>query len=391
MHIPLDKWLVPASVLLATMLLLMVNTIPATSQIAPDLTRVPHESSEQMAVADTYLAQGRADSERGGVSGLWVGYDRNDGFLTQRTLLKFDIAALPANSVINSAEIVLTLGASTSNDSAFNVVAYRTPSDWEERVVTWNSGPAPVGTSSPPVLVGTDKRAYRWNVASLVQEWMNEKSGQTEISFLLQADVSSDRQRERGFWSKECPPAECNDAMKPRLIITYRVPPPPPPPPVGAAVSMEITPPPTTTVAAQAATPMTLTGGEVFTYTIRVDNGVYTLTNVILTVPFSATIRAGQAVTVAGGVASTRPAGSDLVAGVLRWTIGELKGGESWGPVSFQVQVPVSLTADYTRSYILHSGTALTWQHEGKPGSQSKPVSYPSLDLSLPLIVRAKD
>ncbi|HEX9115494.1 MAG TPA: DNRLRE domain-containing protein, partial [Anaerolineae bacterium] len=83
------------------------------------------------------MASGQPTQNWAAHPSLWVGYDQAGGYQVERSLLRFDVSAIPAGSQINSAAIRLFLGGTTTNDAPMAVAVHRVRSDWPE-TITWN-------------------------------------------------------------------------------------------------------------------------------------------------------------------------------------------------------------------------------------------------------------
>ena len=178
---------------------------------------------------DTFVSSGHPTEDRSTFRTVWVGYDSTGGFLIQRTFIKFAIGSIPPGSLIQSANLYLSLAATTSEDSPLPVHVRRITDDWSESA-NWNNQPTQTVEDGVSVNIGTDFKEYNWDVKSLVQEWLGDQRPTDSIGFLL-TSIEGPTQRERAFWSKDCPPDKCNDAQKPRLVIVYAEPSPTPIPP----------------------------------------------------------------------------------------------------------------------------------------------------------------
>ena len=170
-------------------------------------------------VADTFVASGRPSQSFGLDSGLWVGYGRPGGNLSERSLLGFS-PTLPAGSKITSAQLRLYLAGVATGDAPLTIQAYRVRSDWAE-TITWQEhlgltvDSAPAASVSVPVTLGW----YAWDVTGALQAWSDQRDT-NNFSVILRSDVSSG-QRYRGFWSKDSSVVD----YRPYLEIVYDLPP----------------------------------------------------------------------------------------------------------------------------------------------------------------------
>jgi hypothetical protein len=93
------------------------------------------------AEADTYIAFARPN-ENFGSAALFVGYHvlGDDNFGAQRSLLRFNLDAIPAGSAILEARMRLYISFATTDDTeAVRTIARQLNSAWDEQFVTWNS------------------------------------------------------------------------------------------------------------------------------------------------------------------------------------------------------------------------------------------------------------
>jgi hypothetical protein len=95
-------------------------------------------------IADACVIQGYPSVNFGNNSDMWSGYDDSldpDGEIV-RSLIKFDIASLPAGKTIQSATLRLYLINSWDFPGRYRrTQTYRVTSNWLEGGVTWNNGP----------------------------------------------------------------------------------------------------------------------------------------------------------------------------------------------------------------------------------------------------------
>ena len=87
---------------------------------------------------DTFVSSGHPTEDRSTFRTVWVGYDSTGGFLIQRTFIKFAIGSIPPGSLIQSANLYLSLAATTSEDSPLPVHVRRITDDWSESA-NWNN------------------------------------------------------------------------------------------------------------------------------------------------------------------------------------------------------------------------------------------------------------
>lgn len=127
---------------------------------------------------DTLIMSGAsADTNYGAGIQLYLGY-RSATEETARILIQFDLQAIPTRSIINSATLSLyaeSTDESETGDRTYGV--YRNTAAWTESTVTWNTAPTVDATPDATTVVVANTTGYKdWNVATLVQEWVNGTS-----------------------------------------------------------------------------------------------------------------------------------------------------------------------------------------------------------------------
>ncbi len=213
--------------------------------------------------ADTFINSSRINNNAGATGWFDAGRDGAGG--VRRGLFRFDLSDIPAGSIINSAEVQLTVvkvpGNSPTN-STFDLfrllagwgegskggnngsTASTGEATWNERMrgqANWTSPGAKndvVSTSSASTAVTTARNArYSWSgpgMAADVQFWVNNPS--QNFGWLLTSRAESSSRSVRGFASRQ------SGGNSGALIINYTTPPPPPPPP-NSAPAVSITSP----------------------------------------------------------------------------------------------------------------------------------------------------
>jgi 2',3'-cyclic-nucleotide 2'-phosphodiesterase (5'-nucleotidase family) len=152
--------------------------------------------------ADGQVASGNPTTNYGASTNIYIQSD-NSGFGNERGWLKFDLASIPAGSIINSATLQLWNWKSTG---ASLPVEVRSASDdtWTETGINWSTQPALGAVLDTQTLTsGTTNVWYNWNVTSFVQ---SEFAGDKTASLLLKpvTENSADATAPSyGFDSKE--------------------------------------------------------------------------------------------------------------------------------------------------------------------------------------------
>lgn len=169
---------------------------------------------------DTFMYRYNANTNFGADPLLKVGYKQ-----TNAALVQFDLSGIPAGAVIDQARLEVYATGWGGADITFGAYAVLTP--WVEGQATWNQAAA----GSPWAAAGcndtaSDRRAvpqasvttagpsrwYSFDVAGLVQEWVNGSLVNNGV--LLRAEFSNFA---FFFASNEYADA----ALRPRLVVTY--------------------------------------------------------------------------------------------------------------------------------------------------------------------------
>ena len=225
---PFNTYVVFAITILVPLLLIVSlsshGSATPISALSENVTAAPSD--------DTYVASGKPNEQWATLKTIWVGSNQADGFGIQRSLLRFDLSAIPQGSTIQSAELTLTVAATTPNDDNANITVRRVNGSWAE-TVTWNQHdasltPDPEHAQSQSVSTALNQNVT-WRIQELVQKWANESGRPSSLSLFVTSDANSG-QHDRAFWSKNCNPSECG-ANAPKLVVEYTEPPKPTPTP----------------------------------------------------------------------------------------------------------------------------------------------------------------
>ncbi len=170
------------------------------------------------AVADTMVMAGYPTRNYGSDKEMWAGYDTwlsPDG-KNVRSLVRFDLSAIPSGTPISQARLYLYLSSSYDPPGASRIIAvYRVTSWWTEGSVTWNTMP---GWSSIYYgFLSIPHGAYRWHsvdVTNLVREWVSRQY--PNYGLWIFGNESSSDPNYRGFYTRES-----STGLKPWLYITY--------------------------------------------------------------------------------------------------------------------------------------------------------------------------
>jgi len=130
-----------------------------------------------------------------------------------RALIKFDLSAIPAGVVIESASLQLYLSSAYAGGAATNTISvHRVAGSWVETDVTWNNQPGHSATSYAATDVGlSSSKWYTWDITGLVREWYNGVYSNYGLKLVSAAETTCNM---RYFDSRE-------NLYDPRLVITY--------------------------------------------------------------------------------------------------------------------------------------------------------------------------
>jgi len=176
----------------------------AQAAAAPDATTL-------YAVADTYVYQGAPGANYGNATILYVG--RSEFLEESYALVRFNLASIPAGSVINSARVEAYLRYADFGN--VDLKAYRVTESWNASAVIWNTRPTASTYVYATTSVGTSTGFYySWNVTTLVNRWVNQPGSYPNYGLALRGPNVS---YYRDFDS-------LNGANDPRLVIDYTPP-----------------------------------------------------------------------------------------------------------------------------------------------------------------------
>ena len=152
-------------------------------------TQIPHtESNYFYPVADTYVHEKNNATSVSDME-LRVGYQSTNNFGNMKSAIKFDISAIPENSIVNEAYLyVYSFDTKPSWD--FNSIqAYSAPNNWSESSIDWSQlddRSAQIHESSfISGIPGSSPDSYSWDITNMVQSWIN---GKTNFGIVLQCD-----------------------------------------------------------------------------------------------------------------------------------------------------------------------------------------------------------
>lgn len=164
---------------------------------------------------DTFVASNFPTTNYGTFGQLRTGYDTppssSTNYGAQRLLMQFNIGAIPAGSIIDSATFYVYQEGATGADNLLIEARYLA-SSWNETSVTWNSHQPVWGDV---IGQGTASLANGWKTVDAkgaVQEWVS--GTRPNYGILFQTDETPSNANQRIYRSRET-----NE--KPYMIVTY--------------------------------------------------------------------------------------------------------------------------------------------------------------------------
>jgi hypothetical protein len=155
--------------------------------------------------ADSWIEQSGPSSNKGSDGILKV--MSKSGNSNLRALVRFDLPAIPAGCVVDTA--TLRLYAASASGSQRTLQALRLNGSWTEGGVTWSNQPATTGTAATT----TSGSGYRqWSVAAMVGAMYS--SGQNN-GFLIR-DATEGQDAEQQFHARE------KGDNPPQLVVTFK-------------------------------------------------------------------------------------------------------------------------------------------------------------------------
>jgi hypothetical protein len=175
-------------------------------------------------IADATVLQGYPTQNVGDTTDMWAGYDdllNPDGKIV-RSLVKFNIAGLPANQVITKATLRVRLVNSWDFPNTYRTITtYRVISNWSESTINWNNAPGYGSAYGSKSIRNDDFTWHEFDVTNLVTAWYN--GAYTNYGIMLRGpEISGLDSSWRGFSTRE-------GSFTPQLVIEYQDGTPPPP------------------------------------------------------------------------------------------------------------------------------------------------------------------
>ncbi|HET6564041.1 MAG TPA: DNRLRE domain-containing protein, partial [Xanthomonadales bacterium] len=216
---------------------LIGNTIVPGSTVSFDYFNIMQQSFQDgiaptpayAGTRDTYIREASATTNFGAATSLQVDGDEPSGTGTDMSiLLAWDVSSIPANAIVEAAEMVLTV----TNPSSGVYTCYSLNRSWVENQATWNVAATGSPWTAPGAPAGTDRNSTpmctisagttgtltvqftEWG-RSIVQEWVNAPSSANGMIIADSATTDG-----ADFHSSESATA----MARPKLNVFYRVP-----------------------------------------------------------------------------------------------------------------------------------------------------------------------
>lgn len=182
---------------------------PTATPLSPSLTLI--------AIADTFVTEGRADATWGAYPGLFIGYDYQQ-WRRQRVLLRFDLAGLPRDTLAARADLQVYVH-NCFECLGGEIRAYRVTQAWDEATATWLShGEALAeGYGATKLDPASLRRWVRLDVTDLVNRWLTDTPNHGVMLRGIETPVSAEPLR-YDFWGIE---AREGVTRSPRLVVQW--------------------------------------------------------------------------------------------------------------------------------------------------------------------------
>jgi len=164
-------------------------------------------------LVDSWIGSNTINSNFGDDPEVWVGvFSYGEVKVQRRTLLWFDISALPADAIVDSATLEL-VQIRADGEESYQIWPHQITGGWAEEEVTWENAPFSVSAGDPATSLDTAPGVEIWGVSGIVQAW---QAGAGNFGILLSGDGTT--VGTRAFRSAE------NSGVPPRLNIYYHQP-----------------------------------------------------------------------------------------------------------------------------------------------------------------------
>jgi hypothetical protein len=162
---------------------------------------------------DSFLSSLNANTNYGFSPTMGLGY-ASGSFNAMRTLMEFNIDAIPANAIIEKAEIfVYQESVVPSGDTDMGFKAQYMKSQWNEGSVTWNNANYLGGTEIGIDSISSSLGWKSTDVTTLVERWYS--GAQPNYGFILTGDEGPQNNRSRVFRSRQF------SGFAPYIKVTY--------------------------------------------------------------------------------------------------------------------------------------------------------------------------
>lgn len=182
------------------------------------VTVVPELPSKLYSIADATVIEAAPGYNFGTYDDMWVGYDHCEPAKRTRSLVKFDLSAIPPGTSISQARLSIYLVNSCdyAGGRTHRVTAHGVTGNWSETGVTWNSQPG-FGSEVGSVWVqSVTWGRYQIDITNLVRGWVNGTTTNRGLMLRSNESTSTDSAR-MGFGTREA----SGTTYDPYLTITY--------------------------------------------------------------------------------------------------------------------------------------------------------------------------
>ncbi len=164
---------------------------------------------------DAYVSSQSSSTNYGNDESLSVSILSTVAYIENRTLLRFDLSAIPSNAIITRAE--LRLYQTSASGSPWSIAIQRVQDPWSEETVTWANQPTGQIWATVDAPDGRNLQVA-WDVTGLVEDWVYRPFTYPNYGLaLLPTDGAS---FSRAFQSKEKA-----GGVAPALYVEYTLPP----------------------------------------------------------------------------------------------------------------------------------------------------------------------
>ncbi len=165
------------------------------------------------AATDSYVQMNSPSKNNGTANVMSI---RNDGTNIWRSLVQFDVTAIPGGATVDAATLTLCYPNNPNNNAQGHVhEIHAATSVWAETGVTWNTQPAFSATAIGTLTVPSSAQCLTVDVTGDVQAWV---SGTSNFGWLIkdQSETGSN-DAQVAYGTRE----NGNPAVRPQLSVTY--------------------------------------------------------------------------------------------------------------------------------------------------------------------------